>query len=185
MLNPASMRGRLMWEAFDAGATEQLYKNLKPPVYPGLGPMDNFLHLVQPHEEMWNMPAPPTMPALGVSQRCCNYSLAHLLNRWLVPGTPVPTAESAGTMFMQRAPYYEVMTLGNVWLPEDLLYSIAQFANHTGSYGKFAGLFGTPLADELRDFCIKNKRPLIWTNAGLDGAGPMLIDPVVDNIAGG
>ena len=48
LLNPNTMRGRLIFEAWDAGLTEFMYKNLTPPVYPGLGTMSDYLHLVQP-----------------------------------------------------------------------------------------------------------------------------------------
>jgi len=183
VLNQKEMKGRLIFEAWDAGLASQIAPTMSPPLSLGLGTAADWLHLVQPHEEMWNTKPPASMFPAGMP--CCNYSLAFLLNRWLVPGTPVPDATSGGTEFMASNPYFEVMANGNVWLPEDLLYSIAQFANSTITYGGHAGLFGTPLGDQLRDFSVKNKRPLVWANGGIAGVGGMLIDPVVGNIAGG
>ena len=110
----------------------------------------------------------PPPPVLLTQRPCFNYSLASLLNRWLVPGTPVP----------DYAPYYEVMVSGNVWLPEDLLYSIAQFVPTN------MVIFGTAAAGELRAFMSTGKRPLVWSNGYYSGAGEMLLDPIVGNIAG-
>ena len=82
------------------------------------------------------MKAPSIFGPSADTLPCCDYSLAYLLNRWLVPGTPVPDAQTGGTIFMTSNPYYEVMVPGNPWLPEDLLYSIAQFSEgSTGIYG--------------------------------------------------
>lgn len=128
---------------------------------------------------------PPTQP-------CCNYSLADLFNRWWVEGAPTPH-----TGMLVSNPYYEMMTVGNVWLPEDLLYGIALASNAepapaTGVKGtQHVGLFGTPTGDALRAFLKAHGRPLVWTDdANLPYATTrhvphgMLLDPHVDGIAG-
>jgi hypothetical protein len=186
VLNAKMMKDRLFWEVWDSAETESLYTNLSTHAYPGLGTYDDFLHLIQPHEELWNMPAPAAFGPDHDKLPCCNYSLASLLNRWLVPGTPVPNSATSGTYAMDDLPYFEVVVAGNPWLPEDLLFSVAQFVSDpTGIFGTgSAGIFGTATADQLRAFMIKEKRPLIWANGGHTGTGDMLIDPIVNNIAG-
>eukprot|EP00756_Hemistasia_phaeocysticola_P039203 Hpha_TRINITY_DN16802_c1_g1::TRINITY_DN16802_c1_g1_i4::g.151064::m.151064 len=186
VLNPQAMRDRLMFEAWDAGITESQYLKLEPPVYPGLGTFEDWLHLIQPHEELWNLPIPDSFGPNASSLPCCNYSIAYLLNRWAVHDYPEPNASTGGTIFMEGAPYFEVMTMGNAYLPEDLLYAGAPFADVTGISGSYPGLWGTPDADTLREFCTRSKRPLLW-NLALDQEGlpNTLIDPVVGGIAGG
>lgn len=106
VLNQQRMQGRLIYEAMDGGLAEAMYKDLKPPVYPGLGTTRSFLHLLRPHEELFNQ----TLPALfGPDARydCCRYkSIAVMMNRWWAGG-PVPNRDS-GTLLMQTNPYFEV-----------------------------------------------------------------------------
>ena len=69
------------------------------------------------------------------------------------------------------------MTIGNAWLPEDLLYGIAKFADGLTKYnGKFAGLFGSVQGKAAQDFLRRNHRPLVWSNSD---DGKMLLDPIV------
>jgi hypothetical protein len=63
----------MFWEAWDAGLTEEMYTQLDPPKYPGLGTKDHFLHLLQPHEELWNLPYPPIFGPSVSNSTCCNY----------------------------------------------------------------------------------------------------------------
>ena len=108
MLNTKRLRGRLIFEPADGGRTEGAYHGLPGGRYPALGTEDAFLHLLKTHEELYNQSG--------------NYNtIAAVLNRWWVPGTPNP--EGAGSGW---GCYFEVMADGNVWLPEDLLATIAR-----------------------------------------------------------
>jgi hypothetical protein len=173
VLNKDLMKSRFFYEAWDAGITEMLYTKTALGTYPGLGIKDNWYHLVQPHVELFNLPYPAEW---GPIPGCCNYSLADTFNRWWVPGTPPQTSG----MF-QTNPYYEVMAIGNPWLPEDLLYGITKFGEGvsvtTGvPQVRHNNMWGEDLGTELVKFLQDGKRPLIW---GRTEDGAMVIDPVV------
>ena len=74
-------------------------------------------------------------------------------------------------------PYYEAITAGSVWLPEDLLY-VTVLAHDTAN-GHRVGLFGTRVGGKLRTFLREVRRPLIWSVEG--ASGMMIIDPLVAN----
>merc|ERR1719382_214038 len=85
------------------------------------------------------------------------------------------------------------MTIGNTWLPEDLLYAVA-IASDVASGApplppdtNHLGLFGRPTGELLRTFLRKGKRPLVWTDdvTGDEVVPTLLIDPYVGHIAGG
>merc|ERR1719487_2098292 len=103
--------------------------------------------------------------------------MADLFNRWWVPGTPMPTSGMLATQF----PVYEVMAIGSMWLPEDLLYSIAKFDNEPGQDpskpARKVGIWGNEAGQQLRSWSVANRRPLLWTNNRED----LLIDPTVAN----
>merc|ERR1719195_1344963 len=69
--------------------------------------------------------------------------------------------------------------MGTVWLPEDLLYCMAKFADLED---RKLGLWGKPLGAQLQSFLARHGRPLIWAD-GDDS--PQLLDPIVDGVAGG
>jgi hypothetical protein len=175
VLNKELMKSRFFYEAWDAGDTEGLYKDTPLGTYPGLGIKDHWYHLVQPHMELFNMPWPSSFGPPPTGFTCCNYSLADTFNRWWAPGTPPPTSG----MF-QLTPYYEVMVIGNPWLPEDLLYGITKFGEGAISPQRVQvrhnNMWGEDLGTKLVKFMQDGKRPLIW---GRDKDGAMLIDPVV------
>lgn len=154
------------------------------------------------HEALFNLPHPASwhMPD---SIKCCNYSIANLFNQWWA-GVPAPTQG-----MLVSNPYYEVMSVGNVWLPEDLLCGLAKFSNgvstHAPSSLRHSGLWGTStgvhaagacthtssscaptchvVGAALRKFLKRAGRPLVWADGGA-ADGVTLIDPVVGGIAG-
>lgn len=73
--------------------------------------------------------------------------------------------------------YYEVMTAGNVLLPEDLLYMVVRFSD-SKDYSGFHhnGLWGTAQGAHLRAWMRANRRPLLWAD---DEFSALLIDPWV------
>jgi hypothetical protein len=175
VLNRETMKSRFFYEAMDAGDVEPLFPELDPPVYPGFGTPGHWYHLVQPHVELFNLPFPKSW---GPIAGCCNYSLADVFNRWWAPGNiPIPT-----TGMLKMIPYYETMTAGNAWLPEDLLYGIAPFGDRPARWGpdpsgeRQINVWGNAIGDGLVRFLRVGKRPLVWA---YDQAGEMLIDPVV------
>lgn len=131
-----------------------------------------WYHTLQPHERM--MSAPFALLHLDGRYK----TLATTLNYWWVDGTAMPDAENSGSIFMDNA-YFEVMTNGNVWLPEDLIQVQAKYSSDppqkSGGTGA-EGMFGTKLGDQLRAWLAKHQRPLVWADR-LDG--PMLLDPIV------
>eukprot|EP01051_Picozoa_sp_SAG22_P014117 SAG22_NODE_1669_length_3849_cov_3.221333_2_plen_339_part_00 len=159
VLNTKVLRGRLIFEPGDGGLTESRYHVLPGGRYPKLGTEDAFLHLLQPHEELFNW--------TGHYQ-----TIAAVLNRWWVPG--MPNLGDAGSGW---GPYFEVMADGNVWLPEDVL---AMIAIHSNGPNQEQSVWGTVLGKKLQDWNRQHKRPLIWAD-GDDTA--MLLDPTVDGLA--
>lgn len=182
VLNTKALKGRLIFESFDAGLTEMMYRDLPGGKYPGLGTESDFLHLLQPHELLNNMQLPAIFgPPRNDPNMWGHYkTIAEIFNRWWVPGTPVPNTQTGGTLFMDTNPYFEVMADGNVWLPEDLLTAIAKYSSDP--YSKAPGLWGTALGERLQKWMRAHKRPLIWAD-GENSA--MLLDPVVDSLSGG
>ena len=89
VLNQKALKDRIFFEAWDAGNTETMYHELNMS-YPGFGTIDNWYHLVKPHEELFNLPYPQAWRVPSII-KCCDYSIADLFNRWWVPGTAVPT----------------------------------------------------------------------------------------------
>merc|ERR1719382_1764856 len=85
------------------------------------------------------------------------------------------------------------MTIGNTWLPEDLLYAVAIASDVTSGAPPLPpdtnhlGLFGRPTGELLRTFLREGKRPLVWTDdvTGDEVVPTLLIDPYVGHIAGG
>jgi hypothetical protein len=118
-----------------------------------------FYHLLQPHE------------AENKVMNDAYNNLAPILNYWWVEGAPFPTQANSGGVFLT---YFEVMT-SNIWLPEDILAGIAKFASEGGDHGT-PGLWGTELGQQLRRWCARHGRPLIWADRQ---DGPMLLDPLV------
>uniref|UniRef100_A0A7S3C1T2 Uncharacterized protein n=1 Tax=Haptolina ericina TaxID=156174 RepID=A0A7S3C1T2_9EUKA len=75
--------------------------------------------------------------------------------------------------------YYEVMTIGNALLPEDLLYMVVRFSNLQDYSGlHHNGLWATAQGSQLRGWMRANRRPLLWAE---DEFGVLLIDPWVGN----
>ena len=139
--------------------------------YPGQGTQDDWYHLLQPHEDF-------SIGPLASATQGGYAGIGQVLNRWWVKGTAVPdSSDFAG--------YFEVMVSGNVLLPEDLDFIIAEYSgNAPGQQSPGLGppgLWGTPLGDRLRNWLREHNRPLIWSDS-LDG--PMLIDPLVGAIGG-
>ena len=167
VLNTKSLKGRMFVEAFDGGLAGLMYKELKPPVYPGLGTLDPpaFLHLLQPHEQLFNSSL-PAMFGGSLARPAGGYkSIAVVMNRWWVPGTPPPTDG-----FFGSNPYFEVMTSGNVWLPEDLQAAILPYSGGAQSrMGKQPGegMWGSELGAKLQEF-------LARANGGGVGSGELL-----------
>eukprot|EP01052_Picozoa_sp_SAG31_P050285 SAG31_NODE_11406_length_1034_cov_1.519786_1_plen_142_part_10 len=91
VLNPRTLNKRIMIEPWDGGLTSMMYKQLKctDGKLPPLGTLDPpaFLHLLQPHEELFNMSLPSVFGGSGGGEY---KSIAQLMNRWWVPGTPPP-----------------------------------------------------------------------------------------------
>ena len=79
-------------------------------------------------------------------------------------------------------PYYEVMAIGNVLLPEDLSYLMLKFSNITSTYApeKSIGVWGTILGGETQVKMKSAGRPIIWAN---ELNTKMIIDPVVNGLA--
>eukprot|EP01060_Flectonema_neradi_P026584 TRINITY_DN3569_c0_g1_i1.p1 TRINITY_DN3569_c0_g1~~TRINITY_DN3569_c0_g1_i1.p1 ORF type:complete len:388 (+),score=52.69 TRINITY_DN3569_c0_g1_i1:498-1661(+) len=175
VLNPNTLRTRTFFESWDAGLTEQMYPQLNIS-YPGFGTFDDWYHLVQPHEEFFNLPYPASWKVPS-SVACCNYSLADLFNRWWVPGTKVPVSG-----MLVSNPYYEIMTIGNVLIPDDLLYVMLKFDNVTYTYApdKEIGLWGTRLGAETQARMKQMGRPIIWAD---ELNTKMIIDPVANGLA--
>lgn len=79
VLNRKKLGDRLLVEAWDAGNMASMTGDTHLP-FPGFGTVDNWYHLVQMHEALFNLPYPPQW---GIPEsQCCNYSLADLFNRW-------------------------------------------------------------------------------------------------------
>lgn len=120
-------------------------------------------------------------PAAADPSLCCHYKdhggIATVLNRWWVDGAPMPDAKTAGTLFMQSNPYFEVMLNGNMLLPEDLLTGIAKYSDDPVS--KAPGLWGKPLGAELGEWMRAHNRPLIWADYETSA---MLLDPNVGSL---
>jgi hypothetical protein len=113
----------------------------------------------------------------GMNQAGGYPGIGSVFNRWWLPNAPLP---NSGPF----AGYFEVMTAGNVWLPEDLHFILVEFSGNAAgqqftSMGP-PGLWGTELGERLREWLKHHRRPLIWSDA-VDG--PMLLDPIVDGIA--
>jgi len=105
--------------------------------------------------------------------------MADVFNRWWAQGATMPEDWNPFGV------YFEVMTAGNVWLPEDLDFIIAEYSGGAPgqqSYVGPPGIWGTALGSELRAFLKAHGRPLIWADTS---TGAMLIDPIVGGIAGG
>lgn len=119
------------------------------------GTHDHFYHLVQPNERV-----------LGIDW-------ARLMNRWWVPGIPVPTGWPAFNSY----PYFEYNHFGALHLPEDILYITMKFSTSFGA----TGFWGTELGELAQSFLRKHNRPLVWANTE---DGGMIIDPTVGNING-
>ena len=89
------------------------------------------------------------------------YSLASVFHRWYDYPKPAPLPL---TYF-----YFEVDWSGNAWMPEGLLYMVP----------KFGALFGKDNGVSLQNWCVANRRPLVWADG--DDSG-MVIDPVVGQL---
>ena len=94
-----------------------------------------FLHLLQPHEAVFDM---------GGAYK----TIATVFNSWWVEGAPMATAANTGSSFMSGNPYFEVMVNGNALLPEDMVSTIAKFSNSPDKMGDSAqagavGLWGS------------------------------------------
>ncbi len=168
VLDSKSLAGRSFWEPFDGGAME-LFDWALLWHYPAQGTTypPAWYHLLQPHERLFSMD--------GIGQY---KTLATTLNYWWVEGAPLPTADNGGGLFL-GIPYFEVMTNGNVWLPEDLMQVQAKYSTDRKSGGGATGaegLWGTESGEELRRWLVEHRRPLVWADRP---DGPMLIDPVV------
>lgn len=174
VLDTNALAGRFFVEPFDGGAMELFEWDLwwKYPAQGTIFP-PAWYHTLQPHERM--MSAPFSLLHLQGSYK----TLATTLNRWWVDGAAMPTVENSGSVFMDNA-YFEVMTNGNVWLPEDLQQMQAKYSSDppqgSGGGDGAEGIFGTQLGADLRVWLANHQRPLVWADR-LDG--PMLLDPIV------
>ena len=88
------------------GGAYGIYQNIPPFLfrkYPAQGTIwpPAFYHLLQPHEQVFNM---------GGDYK----SIAVLFNSWWVPGAPMATGANSGSSMMDGNPYFEVMINGNV-----------------------------------------------------------------------
>jgi hypothetical protein len=166
--------GKLVLNTCDSG-TLQLLGMLR---FLKSGTVHDFYHLVEQNTQFMNMPASREWHLHDHKP----YSIAHLLNRWWADA-PLPTSG-----MLAVAPYYEAIAVGALHLPEDLLYIIASFAEvHVRSPiapagSGSVGVWATEAGAALRCFLSDAGRPLVWT-CGDDS--PMLIDPLVGNVAGG
>lgn len=178
-LNPATMGDRVFVEPYDAGMLD-LFKNMNwyPVEYPlPLGTTKDWLHLLQMHQSATDMDA-----HLHTRDGTADCSIADAFNRWYVPDHPVGPLKDVNGGF----PYFELMSIGNTWLPEDLLYSIVPFDSKPQERHSI-GLWGTAMGAQLRAWSKKVGRPLIWVSAAValhqrDSA--MLLDPWVGGVAG-
>lgn len=147
-VNPRAMEGRYIVGVADSG----WYSNLKesfpeklqacfnsrrpvgaPEPTSLFGDLTSWFHLALPHDLLMNCPyiestSIPSIGPTGEPITCCNYSLADLFNRWWASG---PLPESG---MLITAPYYEVILLGNLMLPEDVLYIVAKVADVDSIY---------------------------------------------------
>eukprot|EP01043_Picozoa_sp_COSAG02_P027027 COSAG02_NODE_1576_length_11868_cov_82.967117_1_plen_1282_part_00 len=178
VLNTKVLRGRLIFEPADGGLTESKYQHVLPGGrYPTLGTREAFLHLLQPHEELFNQSG--------------NYkTIAVVLNRWWAPGTA--SWRNPGDDGSGWPQYFEVMADGNVWLPEDVLAMIAVHSNKSRyTWIERKNVWGTVLGKQLQDWNRQHKRPLIWVDGEDAVKSPfqdsthavMLLDPTVDGLA--
>ena len=164
VLDTKALAHRAFWEPLDGGIMfiMQIFLGFSWPksgtIYP-----QAWYHLLEPHERMFELDG--LVPYK---------TIAKTLNYWWVLGAPLPTSANTGGAFTDSNDYFEVMTNGNVWLPEDLVQVNAKFASEIGNQAM--GLFGTKLGDELRMWMTRNNRPVIWVDS-LNSS--MLIDPEV------
>jgi hypothetical protein len=111
VLNEQALAGRSFWEPVDGGMYD-LFQYIPPFLfrpYPAQGTIypPAFYHLLQPHEDVFDM---------GGGYK----TIATVFNSWWVPGAPMATGAVAGTSMMDGNPYFEVMVNGNALIPEDL-----------------------------------------------------------------
>ena len=80
VLNPRAMKGRLFYLPWDSGLIIDWIKDYNATWPNDLGTAQHWHHLMQPHEYFLNQPFPKNWNV--PRDRCCNYSIADLLNYW-------------------------------------------------------------------------------------------------------